>query len=452
MEFRTHFHPRLTISGFPRITEKRLSTCSLLPVLLIASIAIAGCGGVVANKAASASTGNFTISPGTLAFGAVAVGTTATEQVTLTNSTPNAISIASLTISGAFTVDGAGTLPATVAASGTLNLNVHFSPTAAENATGQLVIASSSLVSPSTTIQLSGTGVQSAPSLSSLSCANSSMASSGTDACTVTLSAAAPSSGIVVYLSSDNLGVMVPFSLTVPANATSGGFNASVNGVSIAETATITSSENGSKATFSIGLEPAGAPTPTLSLNAGSVAFGDVTVGSPATQSLTLTSSGSAAVTVSNVSITGSGFTFSGATFPLTLNPTQTATLSVQFNPASAGAATGQLTIASNSSSNPQMQIGLTGTGEATSSSSSYQVNLSWTAPSSSSDTVSGYNIYRATGSSSSFQKLNSSINAPVSYADSTVQGSTTYEYYVTSVDSSGAESVPSNTATVAVP
>ena len=79
-------------------------------------------------------------------------------------------------------------------------------------------------------------------------------------------------------------------------------------------------------------------------------------------------------------------------------------------------------------------------------------INLSWSAPSSTSDTIAGYNIYRATGSSSSYQKLNSSVNSPVSYMDSSVQASTTYQYYVTSVDSSGMESTPSNTATVAIP
>ena len=109
------------------------------------------------------------------------------------------------------------------------------------------------------------------------------------------------------------------------------------------------------------------------------------------------------------------------------------------------------MTIASNSATNPQLQVGLTGTGEAATT-PSYQVSLSWNAPSSSTDPISGYNVYRASGSSSSFQKLNSSVNAPVSFTDPSVQSSTTYEYYVTSVDASGAESAPSNTATVAVP
>jgi predicted phage tail protein len=175
------------------------------------------------------------------------------------------------------------------------------------------------------------------------------------------------------------------------------------------------------------------------------VSFGNVAVGTPSTQSVTLTSNGTAPVTVNSVSLSGTGFTESGATFPLTLNAGQTATLSLQFDPTATGAATGTLTITSNTSSNSTAVVALSGTGVP------LAVDLSWSAPSTSAQ-IAGYNVYRATGSSSSFAKLNGSVNSPASFMDSTVAAGTTYEYYVTTVDSSGAESTPSNTATVAVP
>jgi fibronectin type 3 domain-containing protein len=142
--------------------------------------------------------------------------------------------------------------------------------------------------------------------------------------------------------------------------------------------------------------------------------------------------------------MTGTGFSDSGITFPLTLNAGKTATLNLQFEPTATGAATGQLTVNSNSSQNSKAVIPLSGTGVP------LAIALNWQAPSGS--TVAGYNIYRATGSSSSFSKLNSSVNAPDSYTDGAVKASTTYEYYVTSIDSSGMESAPSNTATIVVP
>jgi hypothetical protein len=73
-----------------------------------------------------------------------------------------------------------------------------------------------------------------------------------------------------------------------------------------------------------------------------------------------------------------------------------------------------------------------------------HSVDLNWSAPSSSSVTVSGYNVYRASASSGPFTVLNgTSPVSGTSYDDTTVQGSTTYYYEVKSVDSSGVESAP---------
>jgi len=138
----------------------------------------------------------------------------------------------------------------------------------------------------------------------------------------------------------------------------------------------------------------------------------------------------------------------SGATFPVTLNPTQSVTLQVQFDPTTAGAVTGQLTIQSNSSTNGTVTVGLTGTGE----SASHQVTLTWDAPSSSSDPVAGYNVYRSTGGSSAYQLLNSSVETQTTYVDTNVQSGTTYDYIVKSVDASGVESTASNEATATIP
>jgi hypothetical protein len=185
-----------------------------------------------------------------------------------------------------------------------------------------------------------------------------------------------------------------------------------------------------------------------LSVNATSVTFGNVNLNTPSTQSLTLTSTGSSPVTVSSAAITGTGFSYTGATFPMTLNPKQTAMLSVEFDPTTAGTFTGQLTIKSNSSTNSTATIGLGGTGAA----ASYSVSLNWQAPASSTDPVTGYNIYRSPSGSSTYQLLSSLSSTQLSYTDNSVQGGQTYNYMVESVDASGVESVPSNMASVSVP
>jgi hypothetical protein len=83
---------------------------------------------------------------------------------------------------------------------------------------------------------------------------------------------------------------------------------------------------------------------------------------------------------------------------------------------------------------------------------SAHVVELSWDAPSSATDPVAGYNIYRATGDSSSYQLLNSSIDTETTYMDSTVLSGTSYTYHVKSVNTYGVESIQSNEVSVTIP
>jgi hypothetical protein len=282
------------------------------------------------------------------------------------------------------------------------------------------------------------------PSLSAISCANSSLTGAASTACTVTLSAAAPSGGAIVSLSSNDAAVAVPANVSVQAATTSAGFTAAASTVTTAQTATITAALGATTETFALQLSPV--PIRTLSANATSVSFGGVVINSAATQAVTLSSTGNSTLTVSSATATGSGFSVSGATFPLALNSGQTATLNVQFDPGATGAVSGQLAISSNATTGAAISIGLSGTGEP------HEVALAWTAPASSSDPVSGYHIYRAPVGSSSFQLLSATLDTQTAYTDSTGQSGGAYQYYVTSVDSSGKESVPSNTANATLP
>jgi fibronectin type 3 domain-containing protein len=79
-------------------------------------------------------------------------------------------------------------------------------------------------------------------------------------------------------------------------------------------------------------------------------------------------------------------------------------------------------------------------------------VELNWDAPSSSSVAVTGYHIYRAPSGSTSYQMLSSSVTQPTTYTDTAVQAGSTYNYEVTSVDSSGVESSPSSVYAATIP
>jgi hypothetical protein len=275
------------------------------------------------------------------------------------------------------------------------------------------------------------------------------MTESGSDNCTVTLTAAAGSVGLSVSLASSDAAVTVPATVVVPAKATSAGFTATVSSVTAAQAVTLTASAGSVTKSFALQLNAVAAGSQ-LTISPASLVFGNVILNTSSPLPVTLTSSGMAAVIINSGTLTGSGYTMSGATFPVTLNPGLALTLQVVFDPAAAGAAAGQLTIQSNSTTNPTVVVSLTGTGE--NASAAHQVSLSWDAPSSSAVPVVGYNIYRSTGGTSAYQLINSTVDTQTTYVDSAVQSGSTYGYTVESVDSSGVESVPSNAVTATIP
>jgi hypothetical protein len=388
-----------------------------------------------------ASTPTLGVSSASVSFGSSSVNSATTQTITLSSSGNAAVTINSAAISGSgFTVSGA-TFPLTLNPNQTASLTVQFDPTAAGAMTGTLTLTSNSSTGTSTTVSLSGTGV---PVLTGLTCANGSMTGAGTDNCTVTLNAAAASRGFAVSLASSNSAVTVPAAVTVASGASSASFTATVSSVSTAATATLTASSAPVSEAFTLQL---GAGTTMLSVNATTIAFGNVNLSSPATQTVTLTSTGTLPVVIASATTLGTGFTVSGATLPLTLSANQTASLSVEFDPTTAGSASGTLTIVSTSTTNPTNVIALNGTGVST----SYEVNLTWSAPDSASDPVAGYNVYRAPSGSTSYQQISTSVVTQTAYTDSSVQTGQTYDYMVESVDASGNDSVPSNMASVAI-
>jgi hypothetical protein len=190
---------------------------------------------------------------------------------------------------------------------------------------------------------------------------------------------------------------------------------------------------------------PAGSTTSQLSVSTAQMNFGNVTVGNSASQVVSLTNVGSTNVTISAVSASGAGFGFNGGS-GVTLDPTQSVSIYVNFNPTGAGSATGILSVSSNAT-NPVLTVGLSGSGVA--SVVLHTVGLTW-APSTS--PVIGYYVYRGP-SSSSLSKLNASAADPsASYSDQGVPGGQTYIYAVTSVDSSNVESGFSNEVSVTIP
>lgn len=187
---------------------------------------------------------------------------------------------------------------------------------------------------------------------------------------------------------------------------------------------------------------------PGLSVNAATIPFGSVDVGATATQTLQLTSSGTASVIVSAITLTGPEFTASNIQLPLTLPPAATANLSVTFAPTTAGAATGSITIVSNAKTSPVQSVILS----AAAVTQSYEVNLTWLAPASSPDPIVTYSIYRSAHGTAIFASLGTVPVGATAYTDSTVSQNTSYDYMIESVDANGVSSAPSNVSTAVIP
>jgi hypothetical protein len=413
-----------------------------------AAVALSGTGTAAASP-------QLTLSTSSLSFGSDTVNAAKTMSLTLTSSGTAAVTVNSGAITGTgFAIVG-GTLPATLNPNQTLALQVQFAPTATGAVTGQLILNSNSTTGGTATVALSGTGMAAASpeltlSASSLSFGSDTvniaktlsltLTSTGTSAVTVN-SAAITGTGFTIVAASFPVTLNANQSVTVQVQ-----FDPTTTGAASGQITISSNSTTGG--TAAVALSGTGtAASPQLTIGASSLSFGSLTVNTASTLSLTLTSSGTSAVAVNSAAITGAGFTMVGGSFPVTLNPTQTLTLQVQFEPTTAGAVTGQLAISSNSTTGGTAAVALSGTGTAV----AHSVDLSWTAPSSSTDPVAGYNIYRAI-SGGSVALVNASPDSSTSYVDSTVVSGTTYNYVVKSVDSSGVESVPSNEITAAIP
>jgi len=113
-----------------------------------------------------------------------------------------------------------------------------------------------------------------------------------------------------------------------------------------------------------------------LSSSPTSVSFGNVAVGSTATQNVKITNTGTGAVNISGASISGTGFTVVSGSGSASLAVGDSATVEVQFAPTSTTPASGTLTVNSDAS-DATLAVGLTGTGlQAQISTSTTNVNF----------------------------------------------------------------------------
>ncbi len=191
--------------------------------------------------------------------------------------------------------------------------------------------------------------------------------------------------------------------------------------------------------------QPPPPPTGALAVSPTTLNFGNVVVGNSSSLTGTLSAS-NADITVSSAAWSGSGYTVSGVTFPMSVPAGQSAQYTVTFSPPSTGTLPGSISFVSNASDSSLKQ---TFSGAGTQTTTSHTVALSWN-PSTS--VVAGYNVYRGTQSGGPYSRLNASLLSNTAFNDTKVQSGGNYFYVSTAVDSSNSESAFSNEATAAIP
>jgi hypothetical protein len=337
----------------------------IVSVMIVAGslLLLTGCQGLSGANGG----GTVGVGSGNLAFGTVPIGSSKTVADTLSNNTSAAITISSIQgLGSGFSVTGI-TVPLVLAAGQSVSFSVEFQPTAAGN--------------PSTTISFDGQNGQAyvslsvsgdavtigklSPSPSPVVFGNTNVGSNQTSTVTLTNSGGsdltisqATMSGAGFAMSNLALPLTLQAGKAAAVTITfaptgAGNFSGSVT---FATTAGKTNSN------VVLSLSGVGATPGTLTASPTSLAFGSIQVGSNSSKSETLTNTGASAVTITQATASGAGFSVSGVTLPATVGANQSVTFTATFAPSSAGAASGALSIVSSASGSP-LSIPLSGTG-----------------------------------------------------------------------------------------
>ncbi|HEV2730535.1 MAG TPA: choice-of-anchor D domain-containing protein [Terriglobales bacterium] len=395
------------------------------------------------------------VTPGTLAasasslsFGTVLTGNSPSLPETLTNTGGSSLTISQANLSGSgFSVSGLN-LPTTLAVGQSTNFNVTFTPQSSGAVSGSVSLVSNA---SNSTLKITLSGIGATPGVLSatsptLSFGGVQVNSSATQPDTLT-----NTGGTTITVSQANMsgsgfsisGLSLPLTLIAGQSFTFGSIFAPTTAGSASGTISLTS--DASNSTLTISLSGTGTVPGQLGVSPTTLNFGSVVVGQSSQLTATLSATGSN-VTVSSASANSSEFTLSGVSFPFTITAGQSTTVKVTFTPQSSGTASANISFASNASNSPTGES-LTGNGTAP---PQHSVDLSW-AGSTSTDVV-GYNVYRATVSGGPYTKINTALNATITFVDNSVQPGQTYYYVTSAVDGTGLESGYSNQVKTIIP
>ncbi len=322
------------------------------------------------------------LDPGSLSFGSVNVGATAslTAQVRNTGTSPLTISNIGRCASPATSAEYAWSptsLPITVAPGASAALAVSYSPTGAGTDSGCLALTSNATNGPTTNLAVSGTGVvPAAPKIAvspaSLAFGNVTVGASSAKTFTVSNTGSATLTGTLARASGTSAEYAVaPASLSVaPGGSQVVTVTYAPTDTSADSGAISVSTNDATNANVSVGVSGTGiaAPAPNISLAPASLAFGTVATGGTASLTAQVRNTGTAPLTVSQIArcttpVTSDEFAWSPGG-PITVAAGGSATVTVTYAPTGAGADTGCLAFTSDDVTKPVVSLDVSGTGQ----------------------------------------------------------------------------------------
>ncbi|MFN7935933.1 MAG: choice-of-anchor D domain-containing protein [Bryobacteraceae bacterium] len=295
--------------------------------------------------------GGIGVSPASLEFGNVAVGSNRELAVTVSNTGAAELSISSVASSnGRFAViSPAGAFR--VAAGGQQAVTVRFSPTTAQVENGTLTIGSVSVALSGTGTAVAGQApVLTAPASLDFGAGVVGQAKDGA----VTLRNSGTANLVITALTVSGAqfaivgGPALPLTLAAGAQQTLNlRMTPAAAGTQTGELRVASNDPARPTTVVSlIGNATAGTGTG-LEVSPNPLAFGDVAVGQNRTLVMTVRNAGTAAVTVASISSSNPVFTLQGAVFPATLAGGASAAFNLRFAPMAVGAQTATITVSS---------------------------------------------------------------------------------------------------------
>ncbi len=351
------------------IYSKQLGKVVGALLLVVGLTFLVGCQGFSSGKSSTQQPlGTLALSGASLDFGSVTTGQSKSMTAAASNTGTVSLTVSSASISSKYFSMSAPSLPITLGPGQSAPVTVVFTPNASGAFSATATIASTASDS-STSLSLTGTGVASGQldvspttenfgSVTVGSQSNQTITLTNNTGATVNIPQASVS-GTGFKLS----GITTPLALNASQTTTFTATFSPLTAGSASGSVTITS--DAPNPSLSLPLSGTGVTQGAVGANPTSLNFGTVTVGSKQVLSETVTNTGGSTLTVSQVGVSGTGFTVSGISTPATLTAGQSATFSVTFAPLSAGSASGSVTVTS-TGSNPSLTIPLTGTGSAT--------------------------------------------------------------------------------------